>query len=407
MHAFSEPSVIPAPRILVITELFLPTKGGTAVWFDEVYRRIGGKSIHILTADVPGSLEHDRNHPNSVHRLSLTRTPWLRPESLAMYAKLLGKGLILAVKHGFEQIHTGRVLPEGLVGLVIARLFRRPLVIYAHGEEITSWRQPGKFQAMAFTFRHADLVIANSEFTRDKLLELGVKADKIAIIYPGVDTERFKPGLPCDDLKRQIGLKPDQKLILSVGRLSRRKGFDMVIRSLPQLLSNGIDAQYALIGIGEDRDYLKTLAQDLGVANRVHMLGHVAPEDLPRWYNACDVFAMPNRDIAGDTEGFGMVYIEAGACGKPAIAGQTGGTGAAVEHGLTGLRVNGDNPDDVFSGIKEILDNPSVQEKMGSAALKKAVGNHDWAEVAKRTTACCQTLFANAPQHRTPEIDRL
>jgi phosphatidylinositol alpha-1,6-mannosyltransferase len=74
--------------LLVLTELFLPTKGGTAVWFDEVYRRLGGKEIHVVTASVPGAEAHDRDHPNSVHRVRLARHWWLRPESLAMYAKL-------------------------------------------------------------------------------------------------------------------------------------------------------------------------------------------------------------------------------------------------------------------------------------------------------------------------------
>jgi len=82
-----------------------------------------------------------------------------------------------------------------------------------------------------------------------------------------------------------------------------------------------------LIGIGEDYDYLFDLARKHGVADRVHLLGHVSADDLPRWYNACDVFIMPNREINGDTEGFGMVFLEAAACGKPAIAGQAGGTG--------------------------------------------------------------------------------
>ena len=108
-----------------------------------------------------------------------------------------------------------------------------------------------------------------------------------------------------------IGLGPGEKLILSVGRLSRRKGFDMVIRSLPELLRRGINVRYAIIGIGEDRGYLESLAHESGVPGQVHLLGHVSPEDLPRWYNACDVFAMPNREINGDTEGFGMVFLEA------------------------------------------------------------------------------------------------
>ena len=99
-------------RYLVITELFLPTKGGTAVWFDEVYRRMGGKGIHIVTADVPDSAVHDAAHPNAVHRLRLRRHWWLRPESLAMYAKLLAASLALGLRYRFDAVHAGRVLPE-------------------------------------------------------------------------------------------------------------------------------------------------------------------------------------------------------------------------------------------------------------------------------------------------------
>ena len=96
-----------------------------------------------------------------------------------------------------------------------------------------------------------------------------------------------------------------------------------------------------IIGVGEDREYLATLARETGVAERVLLVGSVTTEELPRWYNAADVVAMPNRDIDGDTEGFGMVFIEAAACGKPAVAGMAGGTGAAVIDGVTGLRVDG------------------------------------------------------------------
>ena len=103
-------------RLLVITELYLPTKGGTAVWFDEVYRRLGGKEIHIVTADVPGAVEHDLHHPNTVHRVRLQRHWWLKPESLGMYAKLLWRAANVALTNKIDAVHTGRVLPEGLVG---------------------------------------------------------------------------------------------------------------------------------------------------------------------------------------------------------------------------------------------------------------------------------------------------
>lgn len=384
--------------LLVITELYLPTKGGTAVWFDEVYRRLGGKDIHVVTADVPGAAEHDATHPNTVHRLPLRRHWWLRPESLAMYAKFFFKGLRLALRHRFQAVHAGRVLPEGLVALLVARLVRIPVVIYAHGEEITTWRQPGKFRAMRFAYRHADRLVANSEFTRDELIKLGVAPERITLIYPGVDIERFRPGLPCDDLKAGIGLTPNQKLILSVGRLSRRKGFDMVIRSLPELVKQGLDVRYALIGIGEDRDYLSNLARELGVSERVHMLGHVLPEDLPRWYNACDVFVMPNREINGDTEGFGMVFVEAAACGKPAIGGRAGGTGAAILDGVTGWRVDGLSGDELSRALARVLTDKNLAVAVGGKGRERAVQEFGWETVARKTVSMMQQSGATAPR---------
>lgn len=375
------------PRYLVLTELFLPTKGGTAVWFDEVYRRLGDKGTHIVTADVPGAAAHDRHHPNTVHRLDLRRVAWLRPESLLMYLRLFIHSLWLAATRRFTAIHAGRALPEGLVAWAVARLTFHKLVIYAHGEELTTWGKGRKYRTMRFALRHADKVIANSEFTRDELLKMDVDSERIKLIYPGVDVERFRPGLPCDDLKRSIGLAQAQTLILAVGRLSRRKGFDTVIRALPRILDEGFDVRFALIGIGEDMGYLKKLAHELGVDDRVDFLGHVPMVDLPRWYNACDVFLMPNREINGDTEGFGMVFLEAAACGKLAIAGCAGGTGAAVLHGETGFRVDGSDEREIVERLEQLIADPALRERLGDNAHRRVVAEFSWQSVAQRTLA--------------------
>jgi phosphatidylinositol alpha-1,6-mannosyltransferase len=372
-------------KYLVLTELFLPTKGGTAVWAAEVYKRLGGKGIHIVTADVPGAEEIDASHPNTVHRLNLKRVPWIRPESLAMYAKFFFKSLALALTHRFDAIHAFRALPEGLVAWAVARLTFRPVVIYAHGEELTTWGRGSKYEAMRFALRHADRVIANSEYTRDELRNMGVAQHRIVLIYPGVDTERFRPGLPYEDLRSLIGMKPGQRLILSVGRLQRRKGFDQVVRAIPLLAKSGLDVHYALIGIGEDMAYLADLAQQSQVAERVHLLGHVSAKDLPRWYNACDVFAMPNREIDGDTEGFGMVFLEAAACGKPSIAGKAGGTGSAVIDGKTGLRVEAGFLEDVVKGLHKLLGDPECADRIGKEAFERIRREFDWGVVANRT----------------------
>lgn len=364
-------------RLLMITELFLPTKGGTAVSFDDDFRRLGGREVHVITADVPGAAEFDRDHPNSIHRLVLKRRPWLKPESLLIYTKFFVKSFWLVVTQRITAIYAGRALPEGLVALIVARMTRRPVFIYAHGEELTGWGRGKKFQAMCFAMRNADGILANSDNTRDVLVNLlGVDCQRISLTYPTVDEERFHPGLPASDLRGSIGVRGEKKLILSVGRLLNRKGFDNVIRSLPALLEQGMDIEYALIGIGNELYYLQGLAREFDVADRVHFLGHVSYEDLPRWYNACDLFAMPNRDIDGDTEGFGLVFLEAAASGKPAVAGKAGGTGSAVVDGVTGLRVDGENIAEIASVLERLLSDPEESARMGRAGRQRVLENY-------------------------------
>lgn len=383
---------------LVLTELFLPTKGGTAIWFDEVYRRIGGATTHIVTASVPDDEHHDREHPNHIHRLKLRHWKWMRPASGGIYLKFLFRGLILGLRYQFDAVHAGRVLPEGYIGWFVARLTGKPLVIYAHGEEITAWRRSSRrLRAMRFAYCRADHVIANSRFTQSELIGLGVSPARVSIVYPGVNLDRFHPNHKYDDLKRRLHLQDGQRLILSVGRLTRRKGFDQVIRSLSHLLHSGLDVHHAIIGIGEDFDYLRNLAASEGVSDRVHLLGHVEPEELPRWYCAADVFAMPNREIDGDTEGFGMVYIEAAACGTPSVTGLKGGTGDAVIHEKTGLRIDGASVDAVATALRRMLGDATIRSQLGKAALERAHGTFGWDTVAKRTLILTGALSSEDP----------
>ncbi|HHJ40427.1 MAG: glycosyl transferase [Methylothermaceae bacteria B42] len=371
--------------LLVITELFLPTKGGTAVWFDEVYRRLGKEEIHIVTSYIPGCEEYDKKHPNRIYRIKLKRHAWLKPESLLMYIKLLIYGLNIIIQNNIKEIHAGRVLPEGFVGLLLARMFRKKLLVYAHGEEITTWIQPLKNRFMRFVYSNSDKIIVNSEFTKKELLKLGVLSDKVSLISPGVDVNRFRKKLNNKNLRKKIEVPESASLLLSVGRLSRRKGFDMVIRALPELIQEGVDAYYVIIGIGEDYDYLNKIIRELDLENRVFLLGHVPMDDLPYWYNECDLFVMPNREINGDNEGFGMVFIEAAACGKTAIAGKAGGTGSAVIDGVTGLRVNGESPRDIAESISKLLKDKEYLKKLENAAYIRVMKEFAWEKVAEKT----------------------
>lgn len=376
---------------LVITELFYPTKGGTAVWFDNVYRTIGNGATHIVTAMVDGSNDLDKYYPCAVHRLPLDRRWYYRPESLGMYVELGKTALSLAFRSKFHSIHAGRVLPEGLVALLVARLAGRPLLVYAHGEEITTWTQPWKARFLRFVYRKADAVIANSEFTAQLLDEIGVNHSRIHLIHPGVDLQACRPGLDATGLRQRYQLE-GKRVLLSVGRLSRRKGFDHVIKALPRILEQVPHAHYVIVGIGEDERYLRNLVRDLALDSHVTFAGAAGDDELPLWYNLCDCFIMPNRRVENDSEGFGMVFIEANACGKPVIAGIDGGTGSAVLDGVTGIRIDGEDIDAVAGAAVRLLSDPDYAQCLGRAGMERARSSFGWEHVAEKTVEVLKRL---------------
>ena len=142
---------------------------------------------------------------------------------------------------------------------------------------------------------------------------------------------------------------------------------------------------YVIAGIGDDAEYLDGLIAEHHLHGKVHRIGAVSEADLPRWLNACDVFAMPNREINGDNEGFGMVFIEAAACGKPSLAGMAGGTGSAVLHNQTGLRVDGNDIQAVADGLRHLLQQPELTATLGQAALQRVEQEFAWERVAEKT----------------------
>ena len=150
----------------------------------------------------------------------------------------------------------------------------------------------------------------------------------------------------------------------------------MVIRALAVLRREQPNVRYVIVGDGEERTRLMALARDLGVQDAVLFLGYQPAGLLPDYYRLCDVFAMPNRELPdGDTEGLGLVFLEAGACCKPVIGGRAGGAVNAVAHGRTGYLVEPNGPDDVTARLKELLADPALRREMGAAGRRHAVAN--------------------------------
>jgi phosphatidylinositol alpha-1,6-mannosyltransferase len=201
---------------------------------------------------------------------------------------------------------------------------------------------------------------------------------------PGVDGERFH-AVDADAraaTRRRFGLDPDRPLVLGVSRLVPRKGFDVVIDAMSARPGFGRDgAQLAIAGAGRDRLRLEKKGQ-----GRVQFLGRVPDADLPALYACADVFAMCCRDRwrGLEAEGFGIVFLEAAACGVPAVAGRSGGSHEAVADGETGYVVEPHDTAAVRAAIERLLDDAALRARMGAAARERAVGEFSYERLVAR-----------------------
>lgn len=195
----------------------------------------------------------------------------------------------------------------------------------------------------------------------------------------------FTPGPRPEYLDRRHDLA-GKRVMLTVARLARRKGHDLVLRALTFLKDCG-DIRYVIVGSGEDRSRLEEIVEREGLENRVIFAGRVPDCELPDYYRLCDLYVMPNREVPEVTdslEGFGISFIEASACGKPAIAGRSGGTSAAVLDDETGYIVDPEDPVELASKIRLLLDTPLLSAEMGRRGRERVERDFTWRQRAEQ-----------------------
>ncbi len=232
----------------------------------------------------------------------------------------------------------------------IRRVLGVPYWVIVHGLEAWNLEHPGRIRAL----RSADLVISASEYTRGRLIEEQSLAPEQVVLLPNtVDTDSFRPAPKPSYLLERHGLRAEQPVILTVARLAgveRRKGYDCVLEVLSALGRCLPEVHYVLVGDGKDRDRVVAKIHALGLKRRVTLAGLVSDSELRDYYNLCDVFAMPSQ-----LEGFGIVFLEALASGKPVIGGNRDGAVDALCGGELGVLVDPDDPAELTWALTTIL----------------------------------------------------
>ena len=357
-------------KALLITNDFPPLVGGVARWYERVCATVPPTCVIVLAPHVPGDVSFDAKHPYKIVRIRVPRSrhPVARLIQLVI---LCAHAVRVARRERARAVHIGQ-LHLAPIAIVLKHLLKIPYVLYLHGGEMAPYMRFRAIRAVVRTVvRNARVMVANSRYTVGYFQAVGIHHPHVEVLTMGIETERFRPDLDTQQIRAAYGLN-GQKVILTVARLDAYKGHDMVVRALKNVRQSVGPIRYLIAGSGREEHALRELARNLGCSEEVVFTGHVPERDLPALYVACDVFIMPSRPLPdGDFEGFGIVFLEAGACGKPVVGGRSGGIPEAVIDGVTGILVEPTDVSEISEALRRLLLDAEEATRLGMSGRRR------------------------------------
>ncbi len=307
-------------------------------------------------------------------------------------------GLRVARRQHADIIHAHWVLPNGLLAAWVAAVLRIPLAVSLHGSDVfVALRNPLFGRVAGWVFRRAAVVTACSEELAQAALRLGADPGKVHLVAWGADPGRFHPAVPPTD-RRRFGLTADDTVLVCLGRIVPKKGFDVLLRALPAILRAAPATHVLIGGDGPQREELGRLAAELGVAEHVHFAGQIPWDQVAAFLAAGDIFLLPSvRDAAGNLDGLPTVLLEAMALGKPVVASRIAGVPLVIEDGVNGLLCPAGDADALAAAVAGLLADPPRREALGRAGRRSVEERFNWREVARRFVA----LFGDAAAKTT------
>ncbi len=297
-----------------------------------------------------------------------------------------------------EHVIVGQILPLGTIAWLCSNFCKIKYSVILHGMDFTFALKSARKKWLAGKIlNHSEKIICSNSYVAGLAKQTFPDiALKVKVVNPGVEpflssrTERSgardllnlpttadKGFLPSVEMTNKI-------ILLSVGRLVRRKGFDKVIEALPEVLKRVPNLVYVIIGDGPELKSYELRVTSYGLKEHVKIIEHAGDTDRDSWYNISDIFIMPSRSFNGDFEGFGIVYLEANLAGKPVIAGRSGGTADAVVDSVTGLMVNPEKVNEITEAIVKLALDPELRQKLGEQGGIRAMNDFNWANQIKK-----------------------
>ena len=375
-------------RTLIVTNDFPPRQGGIQSFVHALATRLPEGTVTVYAPAWTGAAEFDARQPFPVIR---------HPTSLMLPVPgVARRAAAIAREHGCDSVLFGAAAPLGLITPALRKAGVTRAVALTHGHEAGWATLPGARTVLRRIGDEVDVVTYLGEYTRVRLARAlsPAAAGRMVRLAPGVDVTFFRPGAGGTAVRERLGLT-SRPVVACVSRMVPRKGQDTLIKAWPAVRAQVSGAVLLLVGDGPYAPALKRLAHRLSVSDDVVFTGPVPWPELPRYYDAANVFAMPcrTRRAGLDVEGLGIVYLEASATGLPVIGGDSGGAPDAILDGESGYVVN-DVPG-AGTRIIELLHDPARAKAMGDKGL--AWVDREWREELPATRLAAILAGDTAP----------
>lgn len=385
---------------------------GNFIWHQARGQAERGNVVHVICPHVPGTPFYEVIDGITVHRF-----PYFYPYRLqrltsetGMYSAL--RQSFLAVlqlplfflcqwycalqvirQQGIDLVHTHWLVPQGFVGVFLCWINGTPHITTVHGSDVNTLKEYLILHHLCrFITRHSTVITVNSSYMKRQLLSVSSECEKkIRIIPMGVDTGQYNASLFTDMKQRHSA----GHIILSIGRLIDWKGTEFLIGAMPVVLEKCPDAKLLIIGSGPERDTLIRKVYDLGISDRVEFLGIIPAGDLLLYYRFANVFVLPSIVRAGQTEGLGIVLLEAMASGCPVIGSNVGGIPDVITDGQNGFLVPEQNSEMLAEKIVTLLSDEDLAEKFRQRGYEIVLKRFSWEEISRQFSLVYVQIMGN------------
>lgn len=331
------------------------------------------------------------------HARSLESDVKLKPLTFFLLPLFLISAVFTLLKVTHQQktqvIHVNWVLPNGPIALVVSKIRNIPYVLSLHGSDVYVAKKNRLFRWVAKqVFRNASSVTACSPELRDAAISMGAPQDTLLLAW-GANPEIFTPKLRSQRVRKRYGVSEDGVLVVALGRMVYKKGFDVLISAWKDIVAKYPDAQLVIGGDGPIRDLLDAQAKNLGIERNVILPGKIAWDKVPEFLASADIFVLPSVvDIHGNMDGLPTVLLEAMSSGNAVIASEIAGVSLVIKNEINGMLVEQKDQKQLSDTLQLMISDPSKRERLSREARQAVVDEYNWNMVAQKIIG----LFQNA-----------